>query len=84
MNYSMTRVRAALRASTFDPRKPGHMTTIVTETSPSYVVMRVQEMLRNYEAHSTEAKLAKLRDAISLLAYAEVSLEAESGSARKT
>lgn len=51
-----------LRDSTFDPEQ-GHLAAIVEGRDPEYLVMRVEEMLRTGSPC--------LRDAMSILAYAE-------------
>lgn len=70
MNSSKKALQVALREVTFDPRKPGPLTTIVTANKVDYLVERAQEVLRDSDRFTGAECRARIRDAAAILAYA--------------
>lgn len=70
MNNSMKSLKKALSECAFNPREPGSLTTIISCNDEDYLVLRVQEMLRDAQRFDGAQKRARLRDAAALLAYA--------------
>lgn len=67
---SLTQLKAILRDSHFDPRKPGPMTVILEANNPDYFIERTMELLR--EARKMKNRRRQLQMAISLLAMTQL------------
>lgn len=63
-------LQEAFRNATFDPRKPGTITTIVSCEDVDYLSKRAQEMLRDADRFEGFEKFCRMRDAVSVIAYA--------------
>lgn len=73
MNPSRKKLIACLDESVFDPRSPGPLTVIVTDSSAPYLVQRAIEVLKMTDLNGDHATNdARIRDAISILACARL------------
>lgn len=70
MNSSKKALLAAFKEATFDPRKPGSMATICSTNDVTYLLARAEEALRDSKAFHGVERRARVRSAISILAYA--------------
>lgn len=70
MNSSSKALREVFKLATFDPRKPGPITAIVSCNKPEYLLERAQEFLRDAERFDGLEKRTRIRDAIAVLGYA--------------
>lgn len=69
-NNSKKALQAAFREATFDPRKPGPLSTIVEANDVEYLTSRTIEILKDSKSFEGAVRRAKLRDAAAIIAYA--------------
>lgn len=70
MNSSKKALQAAFKDAMFDPRQPGAMSTICATNDPHYLIARAEEALMDSKQFQGVERRARVRTAVSILAYA--------------